>query len=248
LALGLILAKTVIPLLLLLAPENLVRNLSVQLQTPVLLFVAGIVLSAVLLCGSAPAWQMTRFKWVEALRESGRSDSASRARQRLRSALVICEIAVAMLLLVSAGLLVTSLKKVEQVETGFDPRGLMSARVSLPRSIYGSDEKQAAFYTSALDQLKSIPGVTDAAIADSLPFTNEGGSGSFQIEGRPTGPGDPGPHAIIRAISSDYFRTLRVPVVRGREFTSEDRANTQKVVIVDETLAKQYFPNQDPLG
>jgi predicted permease len=248
LALGLLLAKTVIPILLLLAPANLVRNIQVQLQTPVLLFVAGVVLLAVLLCGSAPAWQMTRFKWVQALRESGRSDSSSRGRQRVRSALVICEIAVAMLLLVSAGLLVNSLKKVEQVETGFDPHGLMSARVSLPSSIYSSDERQAAFYTAALDQLKSIPGVTDAAIADSLPFTNQGGSSSFGIVGRPTAPGDPGPHAVIRAISSDYFRTLHIPVLRGREFTPEDRATTQKVAIVDETLAKQYFPNQDPLG
>jgi len=248
LALGLLLAKTVIPLLLLLAPESLVRNIQVQLEMPVLLFVAGVSLAAVLLCGSAPAWQMTRFKWVQALRDNGRSDTGSRSRHNLRSGLVICEIAVAMLLLVSAGLLVSSLRKVEQVETGFDPRGLMSARVSLPKSIYGSDEKQAAFYTAALDQLQNIPGVTSAAIADSLPFTNEGGSSSFQIVGHPTGPGDPGPHAIIRAVSAGYFRTLRIPVVRGREFTPEDRAMTQKVAIVDETLAKQYFPNQDPVG
>src|SRR6185503_21070200 len=160
---------------LLLAPENLVRNIQVHLQTPVLLFVAAVAILAVLLCGSAPAWHMTRFKWVQALRDNGRSDTGSRARQSLRSALVVCEIAVAMLLLVSAGLLVTSLRRVEQVETGFDPHGLMSARVSLPRSAYGSDQKQAAFYTSALDQLKNIPGVTSAAIADSLPFSNEGG-------------------------------------------------------------------------
>src|SRR5256885_6191057 len=209
LALGLLLAKTVIPLLLLLAPENLVRNIEVQLQTPVLLFVAGIVLLAVLLSGSAPAWQMTRFKWVEALRESGRSDNGSRARQRLRSALVICEIAVAMLLLVSAGLLLSSLKKVEQVETGFDPQGLMSGRVSLPRSVYSSDEKQAAFYTAALEQLKAIPGVIDAAWSDALPFTGQGGSSSFDIQGRPTAPGDPGPHANTRAISAGYFRIMR---------------------------------------
>jgi len=248
LALGLLLAKTVIPLLLLLAPENLVRNIEVHLQTPVLLFVAGIVLSAVLLCGSAPAWQMTRFKWVEALRESGRSDNASRARQRLRSALVVCEIAVAMLLLVSAGLLVSSLKKVEQVETGFDPRGLISGRVSLPRSVYSSDEKQAAFYAAALDQLKGIPGGTDAAWSDALPFTDQGGSSSFDIQGRPTAPGDPGPHANTRAISAGYFRTMRIPIVRGRDFTAEDRASTEKVAIVDEALARQYFPNQDPLG
>ena len=248
LAVGLILAKTVIPLLLLLAPENLVRNIHVQLQTPVLIFVAGVVLLAILLCGSAPAWQMTRFKWVQALRDSGRSDHASRAKQRLRSGLVVCEIAVAMLLLVSAGLLVSSLKKVEQVETGFDPRGLMSGRVSLPRSVYSSDEKQASFYLSALDQLKNIPGVTDAASSDALPFTGQGGESSFDIKGRPTAPGDPGPHANIRVISAGYFRTLRIPILRGREFTAEDRASTEKVAIVDEALAKQYFPNQDPLG
>lgn len=248
LVLGVFLAESVIPLLLLLAPENLVRNIQVHLETPVLLFVAAVAIIAVLICGSAPAWQMTRFKWMQVLRDNGRSDTGSRARQRLRSALVVCEIAVAMLLLVSAGLLVTSLRKVEQVETGFDPQGLMSARVSLPRSVYSTDEKQAAFYTALFDQIKNIPGATDAAIADSLPFSNEGGSSSFQIEGRPTGPGDPGPHAIIRAVSADYFRTMRIPVIRGREFTTEDRSTTQKVVIVDETLAQQYFPNQDPLG
>ena len=248
LALGLLLAKTVIPLLLLLAPENLVRNIQVQLQTPVLLFVAAVVLMAVLICGSAPAWQMTRFKWIQTLRDSGRSDTGSRARQRMRSGLVICEIAVAMLLLVSAGLLVTSLKKVEQVETGFDPHGLMSARVSLPKTVYASDEKQAVFYAAALDQLKNIPGVTSAALADSLPFTNQGGSSSFEIKEKPTAPGDPGPHAEIRSISSGYFRATRIPLVRGREFTSEDRIGTEKVAVIDETLAKQYFPNEDPLG
>lgn len=248
LALGLLLAKTVIPILLLLAPENLVRNIHVQLQTPVLLFVAGAALLAVLICGSAPAWQMTRFKWMQTLRASGNRSDSSNVGQRLRSALVVCEIAVAMLLLVSAGLLVSSLKKVEQVETGLDPRGVMSGRVSLPPSIYASTEKQAAFYTAALDQLKNIPGVTDAAFSDALPFTNQGGSESFQIQGQPTAPGDPGPHAIIRTISAGYFRALRIPVVRGREFTPQDRAGTQKVAIVDETLAKQYFPNRDPLG
>lgn len=248
LALGLMLAKTVIPLLLLLAPDNLARNIEVQLQTPVLVFVAAIVLLAVLLCGSAPAWQMTRFKWIETLRDGGRSETGSRARQRLRSALVVTEIAVAMLLLVSAGLLVTSLKKVEQVQTGFDASGLMSARVSLPRSKYESDEKRAAFFTAAFEQLKSIPGVTGAALADALPFTNQNGSASFEIKEKPTAPGDPGPHAEIRVISPDYFRTLRIPMIRGREFTPQDRIGTEKVAIVDETLARQYFPNEDPIG
>ena len=248
LVLGLVLAKTAIPLLLLLAPESLVRNIQVQLQTPVLLFVSAVVLLCVLLCGSAPAWQMTRFKWIQALRDSGRSDTGSQTRHRLRSGLVVCEIAVAMLLLVSAGLLVTSLRRVEQVETGFDPRGLMSARISLPKTVYSSDEQQAAFYRAALDQLKSIPGVTSAAFTDSLPFVDQGGSASFDIKEKPTAPGDPGPHAVIRVLSPGYFEAMRIPLVRGREFAPEDRAGTEKVAVIDETLARQYFPNEDPLG
>jgi predicted permease len=225
-----------------------VRNLQVQLQMPVLLFVTAVVLIVVLLCGSAPAWQVTRFKWMQAVREGGRSESASRGRARLRSGLVVCEIAVAMLLLVSAGLLVTSLKKVEQVETGFDPSGLACARITLPQSIYSTDAKQEAFWAATFDQLKNIPGVTSAAMSDGLPFSGQGGSSSFQIKEKPTGPGDPGPHAIIRSISADYFRTLRIPLTSGREFTPEDRATTEKVAVVDEILARQYFGSDDPIG
>jgi predicted permease len=248
LALGLLLAKNVIPLLLFAAPANLVRNIQVHLGTPVLLFVAAVAFLAVLLCGSAPAWQMTRSKWVAALRDGGRSDTGNHGRQKLRSGLVIFEIAMAMLLLVSSGLLVASLKRVEQVETGFDSRGLMTGRVSLPRSQYGSDEKQAAFYAAAFDQLKNIPGVTSAAVSDALPFTNQGGSASFEIKEKPSAPGDPGPHAQIRVLSPEYFQTMRIPLLRGREFTAEDRLGSEKVAIIDETLTQQYFPNEDPLG
>ncbi|MBV9148116.1 MAG: ABC transporter permease [Acidobacteria bacterium] len=248
LAVGLALAEAGIPALLLLAPQSLVRNLEVHLQAPVLAFVAAIVIVAVILCGSAPAWQMTRFRWVQALREGGRSDNTSQARQRLRAGLVVCEIAVAMLLLVSAGLLVSSLKKVEQVSTGFDPSGVMTARVSLPRTIYGTDEKKAAFFAGLLDQLRNIPGASNATIADSIPFDGQGGSASFQIKEKPVGPDDPGPHAVIRAISADYFRSLRIPLLAGREFTPADRNGTEQVAVVDDTLARQYFPSEDPIG
>jgi len=124
----------------------------------------------------------------------------------------------------------------------------MTGRVSLPQSLYSSDEKKSAFYAAALDQLRNIPGVTDAAWSDALPFTGQGGESSFEIKGRKTAPGDPGPHANIRVVSAGYFRALRIPILRGREFAPADRAATQKVAIVDEALAKQYFPHQDPLG
>jgi predicted permease len=245
---GLILAWTAIPLLLLLAPTTLAANITVHIGRPILLFAIGIGAACVLLCGIAPAWQMTHSRWFQALQESGRSETSSRARQRLRSALVVIEIGVAMLLLVGAGLLIRSLQQVQQLQTGFNPDGLMSASLSLPSTTYKSDVQQAAFFAAAEDQLKNAPGVSSAAFADALPFSNNGGSASFQIKGRTLGPNDPGPHGNVRVISPDYFTVLNIPLVRGRFFTPQDRLKTEKVVIIDENLARQYWPGEDPLG
>jgi predicted permease len=191
---------------------------------------------------------MTHSRWFQTLQEGGRSETSSRGRQRLRSALVVTEIAVAMLLLVGAGLLVRSLQQVQQLETGFSPRGLMSATVSLPPSIYKTDEQRAALFTSAEEQLKNLSGVRSGAIADALPFDNNGGSASFSIKGQTVAPDSPGPHGNIRVISPDYFATLSIPLVRGRVFSPQDRLKTDRVAIVDETLARRYWPKEDPLG
>ena len=246
--LGLLLAKTAIPMLLLLAPENLVRNIGVHLSGPVLVYVTLAGVLCALFCGTAPAWQMTRLRWFQALQDSGRSGTSSRGSQSLRSSLVVGEIAMAMLLLVGAGLLVRSLKQLEQVETGFDPQGQMSATTSLPKAAYPKDEQQAAFASAVEEQLKNQPGILNAALVDSLPFSGNGGSASFTIIGRPQSPTDPGPHGNIRSISPDYFSTLRIPLLRGRFFASTDRLKTEQVAIVDDVLAKQYWPGQDPIG
>ena len=166
----------------------------------------------------------------------------------MRSAMVIGEIALAMLLLVSAGLLVRSLRQVERVDTGFEPRGLMSASVTLPRDTYKADAQQAAFGQALETQLKSQAGITSAALVDALPFSANGGSSSFAIVGQVRPPNTPPPHGNIRSITPDYFSTLKIPLVEGRFFASTDQANTQKVAIVDETLARDYWPGQDPVG
>jgi predicted permease len=246
--LGLMIAKGAIPLLLLLAPESLAGNLTVQIGGPVLLFVAGVGIVCVLLCGTAPAWHATHTRWFQALQEAGRAGGSGHVRQRLRSILVVGEIALAMLLLVGAGLRVRSLKQVERLDTGFDPHGLMSAALSLPPTGYKTDEQQAAFFAATEEQVENIPGVTGAGIADALPFSNNGGSSSFSIQGRPTGPNDPGPHGNVRGVSPGYFKTLGIPLVRGRVFTRDDRKTTELAVVIDETLARRYWPNQDPLG
>ncbi len=275
---GFVIAITTAPLLLHYLPDMLGTQIQPSFRGPVLLFVTGIAVLCSLLCGLVPAWQRTQAGWFNALQEGGRSGTGSVVRQRARSSLVVAQIALSLLLLTGAGLLLTSLNALEQVETGFQPSGLLSARFSLPKSTYGvtlpvstasavkdeaakaaaaaqatalqdaSDAKIAAFLSALQDRLHSIPGVTSAALADSVPFDNQGGLSSFYIEGRPPGTNDPGPHGNSRDISPNYFSTLRVPLVMGREFAPQDRQGTERVAIVDTVLAHQYWPGKNPIG
>ena len=247
-ALGFLIAFAVAPLLVRGLPAMLGGQLEVSFRGPVVLYVTGIAIVCSLLCGVVPAWQRTQPGWFNALQESGRSGTTGRVRQHARSTLVVTQIALSLLLLAGAGLLLSSLRVLERIETGFQPSGLLSARFSLPRTVYDNDEKQAAFLTSVQERLRSLPGVTSSALVDNLPFSHDGGMASFFIHGRPAGPNDPGPHGNIRQISPGYFSTMRISLLRGREFTDEDRRGTQLVAIIDTVLAKQYWPGQDPIG
>ncbi len=246
--LGLLLATFSIPALLALAPATLTRNVSVHISGSVLLFVAAVGTLCALLCGIAPSWHMSHIRWFQSLQEGGRSDSASPTRQRARSSLVVIEVAVAMLLLFGAGLLVRSLSALEKVETGMQPHGVMTAALTLPKASYKNEEQQSTFFTSLEEQLKQIPGIQHAAICDAIPFSDSGGSASFEIEGQTVAPNQPGPHANLRQVSPDYFGALGIPLLRGRVFTGEDRRKTEKVVVIDDVLARQYFGTQDPIG
>src|SRR5260370_34805787 len=113
----------------------------------------------------------------------------------------------------------------------------MSGALSLPHTVYKSNEQQSVFYAAAEQQLKNIPGVVNAAFADAMPFSNNGGSSSFSIKSHPTGPNDPGPHGNVRSISPGYFQTLGIPLLRGRVFTGDDRMNTELVAGLDDRLA-----------
>jgi ABC-type lipoprotein release transport system permease subunit len=278
-ALGFAVAKATAPLLLHYLPDMLGTQIQPSFRGPVLLCVTGVAVLCSLLCGLVPAWQRTQPGWFNALQEGGRSGTGSLVHQRARASLVVAQIALSLLLLTAAGLLLTSLKALEQVETGFQPSGLLSARFSLPQSVYGvtppatsasavkdaaakeaaakeaaaaaqaaSDAEIAAFLSALQDRLHSIPGVSSAALADSVPFDNQGGSASFFIEGRPAGPNDPGPHGNVRVVSPDYFSALRVPLMMGREFAPQDHQGTERVAIVDSVLARQYWPGKNPIG
>jgi predicted permease len=234
--------------LLALAPEGLPVAVNVRLDAPVLAFAVLAAVVAGLIFGVAPAWQASRLNQFEQLKEGGRANSAGRARQQLRSSLVIAEVALALVLLVGAGLFLRSLAALEDVNPGFQSAGVITAGLSLPHQRYDSDAKQLAFYQAVLDNLSTTPGVNTVAAGMPLPFSGNAGSASFDIDGRPSPPGDPGPHGDIGAVSADYFAALKIPIRQGRVFTALDRAATQPVAVIDDVLARQYWPGQSPVG
>ena len=246
--LGLAIADAGARLLLLIAPENSSLGLDARLDSRVLLFTIAVAIVSGILFGLAPAWQIARFSPYEILKASGQSVTASHGRQTLRAALVVGEAALAVVLLAGAGLFLRSLARLQDVKPGFQPQGVMTATLSLPRTQYKEPEKQIVFYRAILERLESARGVKSAALAIPLPFSGDGGSASFGIEGRVAPPGDPGPHGDLRYVSPGYFEALQIPLKSGRYFGAQDRQGTEPVVVIDENLARQYWPNEDPLN
>jgi predicted permease len=218
------------------------------LDAYVLFFTIFIGLLAILIFALAPAWHMSNSDPSDALRESGRSTTTSPARQRLRSFLVAAELALGLVLLASTGLLLRSFSRISQVDPGFQPHGVMTAGLTLPETQYDKPEKQIAFFRAVLDRLSSTPGIASAGAGFPIPFTGNNSSASFQIESLPVAPGDPGPWGDVRYVTPGYFRALTIPLLKGRFFSDSDRAGSQPVAIIDENMARQYWPNEDPLG
>lgn len=246
--LGFAAAAALAPLLLSSLPRQFSLPINPTLHGPVFVFVLVVAVLCSVFCGVIAAWRRTNAGWFNALQESGRSGGASASSQRARSSLAVAQIALSLLLLAGAGLMVSSLQALQRVDLGFDARNLFSGRVSLPPTVYDKEEKQATFYSALEQRLRGIPGVSNAALADGLPFSNNGGFSSFVIKGRPVGPNEPGPHGGIRIVSAGYFSTLRIPVLMGRRFTDQDRKGSEMVAVVDDYLARQYWPGQSPVG
>ncbi len=247
-ALGLLLASQGVRALLWLAPENLSTGLDIHLDLYVLLFTALIAGASAIIFGAAPALQIAFIDPHQNLKQGRGTGEGSSGRHRFRSALVVAELSLALVLLAGAGVFLKSLAKLKEVDVGFRPQGLMSAALALPDRQYNTPEKQIAFLSSAVERLSNSAGVVSAAAGVPLPFSGFGGSASFNIEGRVAPPGDPGPHGDIRGVSSRYFETMGIRLIRGRLFTDQDRLGGQPVAMIDENLAQEYWPNQDALG
>ncbi len=245
---GLLLAQQGINALLLAAPASLATGATFPIDAYTLLFTVVIGVGAVLVFGSVPVWHMSRIDPYNALRESGRSSTGSRGRQQVRSLLVAGELALGLVLVAGTGLLLKSLARINEVNPGFQPQSVMTAALALPEKQYDTPEKQIEFFRAVLDRLSSAPGVRAAGAGRPVPFAGGNSSASFRIEGQTVRKGDPGPHGDIRYVTPGYFIALGIPILRGRLFTDDDRLGSESVAVIDENLAREYWPNQDPIG
>jgi predicted permease len=245
---GLGIGLGVLRALALLATENLSTGVAISMDRFVLGFTALLAVMSALIFGAAPAWRIARINPQENLKQGRGTGGATRGDHRFRDILVASELALALVLLASAGVFLKSLSKLHDVDLGFRPHGLMTAALALPEHTYETPEKKIGFLRSTLERLANSSGVESAAAAVPLPFSGFGGSASFGIEGRIPPPGDPGPHGDIRQVSPGYFETMGIRLMRGRTFTDQDRLGSEPVAMIDENLARQYWPNQDPLG
>ena len=229
-------------------PGNLGSRLVIRPDGHVLLFALLLMVLTAVFLGVIPIGEVYSHGTYGILKEEARSATPGRARSRLRELLVVGQIAMALVLLVGAGLLLKSLSHMAEVNPGFDPKGVMTASAQLPDNLYSDPAKVASFYRSVHERLSALPGVSSAALAAPLPLTGYAPTSSFQIDDRPMGPGDPGPHSGLAWVTPGYFETMRIPLKSGRLFTGQDRMGAQPVAVIDENLARQYWSNQDPVG
>jgi putative ABC transport system permease protein len=223
-------------------PDGIPRLHESTVDASVLLFVLLVSVVTGLLFGLAPAFHASRLNLTESLKEGDRGSSGNR--QRLRSALVVGEVALTLTLLVGAGLLVQSFRRVLQVDPGFKAQNLLTMQVS----VNNTDGRQIAnFFEQLQDNIRRLPGVEAVAVSNGLPL-GVANHPVFFIEGRPRPEDGNAPSGIRYTVSPDYFQTLGIRLVKGRVFTSQDKPETPLVVIIDEALAQQHFPNEDPIG
>jgi putative ABC transport system permease protein len=209
-------------------------------------FTLCVSLGAGMACGLAPALQAFRPNLNEALKEGGR-DSGAGGHGGLRGALVVAEVALTMILLIGAGLTLRSFLRLDHVDMGFDPRSLLTLRIILPEAKYPDVEKKRIFYDQLLPRLAALPGVESAGAISGLPISFQGGGSTFPIEGR-GGSDRMTPMTTYRVVSPDYFRTMKIQLVAGRVFTSQDRAGGAPVAVIGESLARAAWPDENPLG
>jgi len=243
-ALGVLLAYWGIRALIALAPDNIPRLNEITIDPRVLLFTFGISLLTGLVFGLVPSLQSSRPDLNDALKEGARASSSSN--RVVRNLFVVAEIALALVLLVGAGLMLRSFSQLQQVKTGFHADDVLTMRVQLPSAKYGEPQQRADFFKRAEERLAALPGVKSIGAISYLPLTGLATSTSFNLATKPLPPSE-SPGTEVRPITPGYFTAMGIPLLKGRGFDERDGANS-RVVIINETLARKFFPGQDPIG
>jgi putative ABC transport system permease protein len=245
---GLLIAVWSVELLISLRPQGIPRLNTVRVDGTVVAFTAGLAVLTGLIFGLVPAFQATRTRLASTLKEGGRGALTTRGGMRMRGALVIAEMALAVMLLTGAGLLIRSFVKLASVDPGFHVEQALTFELSLPDSRYEREPQQVAFFEQLIPRLRSVPGVRDVGAVLSLPLSGSSLVLTFEVAGRPPVPPAQQPAIQVRVATPDYFTTIGIPLERGRMFNDLDRAGTQPVVLLTKAAVRQFFPNEDPIG
>jgi putative ABC transport system permease protein len=246
-ALGIVLSSWGTPVLASMAQDSLPRAAEIQTSAYVLLFTFAVSMVAGTLFGLAPALQISRPDLNSDLRSEGRGSTSGRRRHALRNLLVVSQVALALVLLIGAGLLIRNFVQLRSAAPGFDPQHLLSMKISLPPARYAGADKMTAFYDELTTSVRTVPGVLAAAESSALPANPIRFSPALP-EGQPQVPLMERPMFNIQTISPQYVETMRIPLVRGREFTAGDDGRAPRVVMVNETAVRRFWPGENPIG
>ncbi len=228
--------------------DALPRAEEIHVDVRVLAFTSAVAIATGLLASFVPALKLTGRRATDPLRTGPVRGSSASGDNRLRSLLVVSEVALALMLLVGAGLLLRSLVGLRGVDPGFDPRNVLTATLQIPRSKYPTEERRVQFFADALHAVKSLPGVESAAWVENVPLQGGGSSQYVHPEGMPLLKESEMPVVALRMASPDYFKTMRIPLLAGRDFADTDKIGFPRVVIVSERTARRFWPDQNPLG
>ena len=247
-AVGLLLAMWGTDLLAAAAPPGIPRVSEVQVDGRVLLFTLGLSVLTGIVFGLAPALQGSKTDLNEALKEGGRGGGGGGPRRsRARAVLVVAEVALALVLLAGAGLMLRSFERLQAIDPGFDPASVLVVDLELPEGRYGEPARRAAFFATALERLAALPGVRKAGGVLPLPLSGDNYFLSFGIEGRPVADADR-PSAAYYVASPGYLRALDIRLLRGRDFSDSDREGAPRVALINDTMARRFWPGEDPVG
>jgi putative ABC transport system permease protein len=247
-ALGVLVAWWGTKALVALSPPALIDLQRVTVNVPVLLFTLGLSLLTGIVFGLAPALQATRFDLQGALKEGGKNVGGAAGGHHLRNAFVVTQVALALVLLVGAGLLVRSFNRLQSVDPGFNSQNLLTVRVSVPFAKYDTDQKRIDFFQQAMAQLRSIPGVQSVGAINTAPFTGLYSGTTVEVAGAPPLPPEQELKTGVCVTDADYFRTMQIPLLRGRLYTQQETTEMRHVVVVNETFVKKNLGGEDPLG